>query len=41
MADYLFAARNGRDVPKEDKIFGISNRAKKMKIGRASCRERV
>ena len=30
MADYLFAARNGRDVPKEDKIFGISNRAKKM-----------
>ena len=30
MADYLFAARNGRNVPKEDKIFGISNRAKKM-----------
>ena len=30
MADFVFAARNGRDVPKEDKNFGISNRAKKM-----------
>lgn len=28
MADLLFAAAQGRNIPKEDKIFGISNRAK-------------
>ena len=28
MADTSFAAYNGRTVPKEDKIFGISGRAK-------------
>ena len=28
MADLLFAAQQGRNIPKEDKIFGISNRAK-------------
>lgn len=30
MADMIFAAQNGRIIPKEDKIFGISNRAKAM-----------
>ena len=30
MADKLFACANGRVIPKEDKIFGISSRAKKM-----------
>lgn len=30
MADYIIAAQNGRNIPKEDKIFGINNRAKKM-----------
>ena len=28
MVDLLFAAQQGRNIPKEDKIFGISNRAK-------------
>ena len=28
MGELLFAAANGRNIPKEDKIFGISNRAK-------------
>lgn len=30
MADYIVAQANGRTIPKEDKIFGISNRAKAM-----------
>ncbi len=30
MAEYILARKNGRNIPKEDKIFGISNRAKKM-----------
>ncbi len=30
MSDYILARKNGRNIPKEDKIFGISNRAKKM-----------
>lgn len=30
MADYIMAQANGRTIPKEDKIFGISNRAKAM-----------
>lgn len=30
MADYILARQNGRNIPKEDKIFGISNRAKAM-----------
>lgn len=30
MAEYIIAAQNGRNIPKEDKIFGINNRAKKM-----------
>lgn len=30
MAKYILARQNGRVIPKEDKIFGISNRAKKM-----------
>lgn len=30
MTDMIFACKNGRDIPKEDKIFGISNRAKAM-----------
>lgn len=30
MADMFFAAQNGRVIPKEDKIFGINNRAKAM-----------
>ncbi len=30
MAEYILARQNGRNIPKEDKIFGISNRAKKM-----------
>ncbi len=29
MGELLFAAANGRNIPREDKIFGISNRAKK------------
>lgn len=28
MAELLFAAEQGRNIPKEDKIFGINNRAK-------------
>ncbi len=28
MTDMIFASQNGRTIPKEDKIFGISNRAK-------------
>lgn len=28
MEDLIFAAKQGRNIPKEDKIFGISNRAK-------------
>lgn len=30
MTEMFFASQNGRDIPKEDKIFGISNRAKAM-----------
>ncbi|MBQ8151469.1 MAG: aminotransferase class I/II-fold pyridoxal phosphate-dependent enzyme [Firmicutes bacterium] len=30
MADFILARANGRNVPKEDKNFGISNRAKAM-----------
>lgn len=30
MADYIMAQANGRTIPKEDKIFGISSRAKAM-----------
>ncbi len=30
MSEYIMAVQNGRNVPKEDKIFGISNRAKAM-----------
>lgn len=30
MAEYILAAANGRTIPTEDKIFGISNRAKAM-----------
>ena len=28
MTEMIFASQNGRKIPKEDKIFGISNRAK-------------
>ena len=28
MAEYILARGNGRHIPQEDKIFGISNRAK-------------
>lgn len=36
MTEMFFASQNGRDIPKEDKIFGISNRAKAMidRVGR-------
>ena len=30
MSEYILARGNGRHIPQEDKIFGISNRAKKM-----------
>ena len=30
MGEMLFAAKQGRNIPKEDKIFGINNRAKAM-----------
>lgn len=30
MSQYILAKQNGRNIPLEDKIFGISNRAKKM-----------
>ena len=30
MSDYILAKQNGRKIPLEDKIFGISNRAKNM-----------
>lgn len=30
MSDYILAKQNGRKIPLEDKIFGISSRAKKM-----------
>lgn len=30
MAEYILARANGRNIPHEDKIFGISNRAKAM-----------
>lgn len=30
MSEYMMAVQNGRNVPKEDKIFGISSRAKAM-----------
>ena len=30
MTQMIFASQNGRTIPKEDKIFGISNRAKAM-----------
>ena len=32
MGELIFAAEQGRNIPKEDKIFGISNRAKKRII---------
>ena len=28
MGEYILARGNGRHIPQEDKIFGISNRAK-------------
>ena len=36
MAEYLFTEQNGRNIPTEDKIFGINRRAKELeaKIGR-------
>lgn len=30
MSDYILAKQNGRNIPLEDKIFGISNRARAM-----------
>ena len=33
MAEMIFASQNGRNIPREDKIFGISNRAK-ARVGR-------
>ena len=30
MGEYILARGNGRHIPHEDKIFGISNRAKAM-----------
>lgn len=30
MSEYILAKKNGRKIPKEDKIFGISKRAKEM-----------
>lgn len=30
MAEYILARQNNRTIPREDRIFGISNRAKKM-----------
>ena len=30
MSEYILARGNGRTIPHEDKIFGISNRAKAM-----------
>lgn len=30
MSEYILAKQNGRNIPLEDKIFGISSRAKKM-----------
>ena len=30
MAELIMAAQNGRTIPKEDKIFGISRRANEM-----------
>ena len=30
MSDFIFAAPQGRKIPKEDKNFGINNRAKTM-----------
>ena len=30
VAEYILARRNNRTIPREDRIFGISNRAKKM-----------
>ena len=30
MSDFIFAAPQGRKIPKEDKNFGINNRAKAM-----------
>ena len=30
MDEMIFAAKQNRNIPKEDKIFGISNRAKAM-----------
>ncbi len=36
MTEMIFASQNGRSIPTEDKIFGISNRAKAMmaKVGK-------
>ena len=30
MAEYIFAAQQGRKIPKEDKNFSVNNRAKAM-----------
>jgi aromatic-amino-acid transaminase len=30
MSEFIVASRNGRNIPREDKIFGINNRAKDM-----------
>lgn len=36
MAEYIMAAQNNRNIPKEDKIFGISRRANQMIEDRGS-----
>ena len=30
MSDFIFAAQQGRKIPKEDKNFAVNNRAKAM-----------
>ena len=30
MSDFIFAAQQGRKIPKEDKNFAVNNRAKDM-----------
>ena len=36
MSDFIFAAQQGRKIPKEDKNFGINNRAKAMAAERGA-----
>ena len=38
MTEMIFAEANGRVIPTEDKIFGISNRAKAMMAERGKDR---